>query len=217
MSITKQKIWEHNFDKMITMEDHTIDSKGKDGKDKPLKFDDDGNLIIQYTKHEKEDTTEQDKPINSRERYYEDLNNNRYGWTTHRQQDRKFHVTFKKHSVKKGWGSLKVVKQRSFAKKKTAIAYCLKAYLKAMARQKIVQRGRAERKQTRLDLKPKGIEKSRIEAKEKLDHFKKLSWNVVKQRKDLEKKHKKQLRSLGTRMINYNKKVKYYRKRVEQL
>ena len=119
--------------------------------------------------------------------------------------------------MKKGWGSLKVVKQRSFAKKKTAISYCLKAYLKAVARQKIVQRGRAERKQVRLDLKPKGIEKSRIEAKEKLDHFKKLSWNVVKQRKDLEKKHKKQLRSLGTRMINYNKKVKYYRKRVEVL
>ena len=199
--------------------DHTIESKGKDGQDKPLKFDDDGNLIIQYTKHEKESIDDQiSNTVNTKYRYYEDLNGNQYRWTTHKQSDGKFNAKILKLK-KYGRGSHSLIpsKVRNFSKKKSAIAYCLKAYLKAVARQKIVQKGRAERKQIRLDLKPKGIEKSRIEAKEKLDHFRKLSWNVVKQRKDLEKKHKKQLRSLGTRMINYNKKVKYYKKRVEQL
>lgn len=199
------------------MKDHTIESKGSDGKSKPLKFDDDGNLIIQYTKHEKEDTTEIDKPINRRTRYYEDHNLNQYRYTTHRQEDGKFAVIFRKFYKKNGYGNYKVTKQRSFSKKKTAIAYCLKAYLKARTRQEEVLKRRAVKKKARLDLKPKGLEKSRIEANEKLVHFRKLSINVDKQRKEAEKKYKKQLRSLATRQKTYRKKAKYYQKRTAQL
>ncbi len=217
---TKQEIWDHNFDKMTTFDDKIIDWKNPDGTTKKLNFDDDGNLIGTKSK---EDTTKEDSNdlnwIYKRHRYYEDLNLNQYMWTTHKQSDGKFHIIFKKfvRGYRTYSGTYKVVKRRSFNKKKTAIAYCLKAYLKAKERQQKVLEGRAKRKQARLDLKPKGKEKSKIEAKEKLAHFTELSWNIVRQRKDLEKKHKKQLRSLGTRMINYNKKVKYYRKRVEQL
>ncbi len=200
------------------MQDLTIESKGADGKSKPLKIDDDGNLIIQYTKDEKEGSEQVDE-VNTKYRYYEDLNGNQYRWTTHKQLDNKFHARILKLKKNKTWNryQLHTVKERAFAKKKTAIAWLLRACIKAKKRQQEVLDGRNKRKQARLDLKPKGKEKSKIEAKEKLLHFRKLSWNVDKQRKDLEKKHKKQLRSLGTRQINYNKKVKYYKKRVEDL
>lgn len=196
------------------MKDHTIESKGSDGKSKPLKFDDEGNLIIQYTKHEQEET---DKPINKRMRYYQDLNLNQYKYSTHRQEDNKFLVKFLKAHHKGSWITYTETKRRSFSKKKTAIAYCLKAYLKARTRQEEVLKRRAVKKKARLDLKPKGIDKSRIEAKERLAHFRKLSINVDKKRKEAEKKHKKQLRSLATRQKNYRKKAKYYQKRVEKL
>lgn len=203
------KIFPHNQQ----YKDQIIEWKNPDGKITKLNFDDDGNLIGTKSK-EVIDTT---KPINKRYRYYEDLYGNEYRWNTHRQEDGKFKAWIVKAVAKKTWGNpqYKTIKQRSFTKRKSAIAWCLKAYLKTKTRQRKVLDEREKRKQTRLDLKPKGIEKSRIEAKEKLDHFRKLSWNIVKQRKDLQKKHEKQLRSLGTRMINYNKKVKYYRKRVE--
>lgn len=198
------------------MNDQIMEWTEPDGSITKLRFDDDGNLLGKKDLKTKEDTT---KPINKRYRYYEDLYGNEYRWNTHRQEDGKFHCWIVKAVGRKSWGNpqYKTVKSRSFTKKKSGIAWCLKAYLKAKQRQQVVIKARAVRKQTKIDLKPKGKDKSRIEAQEKLDHFRKLSWNIVKQRKDLEKKHKKQLRSLGTRMINYNKKVKYYRKRVEVL
>ena len=211
----QKQIWDHNMDKMTTLEDKIIDWKNPDGTIKTLNFDDDGNLIGKNQPIEKPFF---DTKVNTKYRYYEDPYGNQYRWTTHKQSDGKFNakiLRLKKYG--RGSHSLIPTKVRSFTKKKSAIAWLLKAYLKAKERQLNVIKARAIRKQARLDLKPKGKDKSKIEAQEKLDHFRKLSWNIVKQRKDLEKKHKKQLRSLGTRMINYNKKVKYYRKRVEVL
>jgi len=214
MNAEQKQIWDHNMDKMTTFDDKIIDWKNPDGTTKKLNFDDDGNLIGTKSK----EVNVNDTNVNTKYRYYEDLNGNQYRWTTHKQSDGKFNAKILKlKKYGRNSHSLIPTKVRNFSKKKSAIAWLLKAYLKAKERQQKVLEGRAKRKQVRLDLKPKGKEKSKIEAKEKLAHFTELSWNIVRQRKDLEKKHKKQLRSLGTRMINYNKKVKYYRKRVDQL
>jgi len=192
---------------MNKMNDQIIEWKDPDGTIKKLNFDDDGNLIGTKSK---EDTT---KPINKRTRYYSDGYGGEFHWTTHKQQDGKFQVTIKK--LRRGW--IQTVKTRSFTKKKTAIKYCLKLYLKSKEQKDKVHNARAIRKQVRLDLKPKGKEKSRIEAKEKLQHFIHLSINVDRQRKELNKNYKKQLRSFATRQKTYRKKTKYYKKRVEVL
>jgi len=179
--------------------DLLIDSKGKDGKNKPLKFSDDGKLIVQYTKDEHEDTSQ---PINKRYRYYEDLYGSQYRWTTHKQQDGKFHGTILKANHSGGWLGFTTKKKRSFAKKKTAIAWCLKAYLKAKERQEKVFKARAVRKKLRLDLEPKGVEKSLLIIGSKIKHY-----------KQLQKKIDTKLKSLNTRRKNYGKKIKYYENR----
>jgi len=179
--------------------DLLIDSKGKDGKNKPLKFSDDGKLIVQYTKDEHEDTSQ---PINKRYRYYEDLYGNQYRWTTHKQGDGKFHATILKANHSHGWLTYTTKKQRSFTKRKTGKAWCLKAYLKAKERQEKVFKERAERKKVRLDLKPKGVEKSLLNVANKIKHF-----------KQLQKKIDTKLKSLNTRRKNYGRKIRYYEKR----
>ena len=200
------------------MNDQIIEWKDPDGKITKLNFDDDGNLIGTKSKEDKNkfDNTDPNDLnwIYKRHRYYEDLNLNQYSWTTHRQQDGKFHISFKKFV--KGYrtyvGTYKVVKRRSFSKKKTAIAYCLKAYLKAKTRQQKVLEGRAKRKQLRLDLKPKlsSKQKSLQLAQDKRKHYEKLQ-------KNLNKKIDKQIKTLKTRIRTYQKKINYYKKREVEL
>ncbi len=165
-------------------------------------------------------------------KYYADHYGNQYRWTTKKQNDGKFHVTFvqdKKfkthHST---WNEEVIVKHRSFRKKKTAIAYCLNASRKAKERQApiierrnkkyqerqvlrrknqdIALKKREEKKQERLALQPKGKEKSKIEAKKNVEHYKKLI-----------KKTDTKIKSLNTRKKNYKKKLKYYEKRVASM
>ena len=186
------------------MNDQIIEWKNPDGKITKLNFDDDGNLIGTKSK---EDTT---KPINKRYRYYEDLYGNEYRWNTHRQEDGKFKAWIVKAVSKKTWGNpqYKTTKSRSFTKKKSAIAWCLKAYLKAKKRQRKVLDDRAKRKQTRLDLKPKFTSKEKAfhHAQDKRKHYEKLQ-------KNLNKKIDKQIKTLKTRIRTYQNKVNYYKKR----
>jgi len=201
---------------MNKINDQIIEWKNPDGKITKLNFDDDGKLL---GKKSNEIKPFFDTKINSKYRYYEDLYGNQYRWTTHKQSDGKFKAKILKLKSRDNRGnySLVTIKERHFKKKKSAIAWLLKAYLKAKSRQQKVLDSRAKRKQTRLDLKPKGKEKSRIEAQEKLKHFRGLSINVDRKRKELNKNYKKQLRSFATRQKTYRKKAKYYKKRVEVL
>lgn len=176
------------------MNDQIIEWKDPDGKITKLNFDDDGNLIGTKSK---EDTT---KPINKRYRYYEDLYGNEYRWNTHRQEDGKFRAWI----VKVRGAKWKPTKSRSFTKKKSAIAWCLKAYLKAKERQRKVLDDRSKRKKVRLDSIPKQT-KSQY-ALEKRKHYEKLQ-------KNLNKKIAKQIKTLKTRARTYQKKINYYKKR----
>lgn len=123
---------------------------------------------------------------------------------------------------------MKIVKERSFKQRKKAKAYCLKAYRKAKERQAPILKKRNEKyqeretlkrknqtealkkrnekKQERLALQPKGKEKSKIEAKNNVEHYKKLL-----------KKIDTKTRSLNTRRKTYAKKLKYYEKRVASM
>lgn len=187
--------------KMSLIKDQIIDSRGKDGKNKPLKFDNDGNLIIQYTDHEHDNQAENESlPISRRYRYYEDLSGNQYRYTTHRQEDGKFHASI--HRYYSGKRFYKKTKERAFTKKKLAIAWCVKAYSKARERQEQVRNARAIRKKQRDDLKPKGKTKSKLIAQNKIKHY-----------KGLQKKIDRKIKSLTTRRKNYDKKIKYYQKR----
>jgi hypothetical protein len=185
------------------MKDYTIDNKGKDGKSKPLRFTDDGKLIIQYSKEEKQTTT----ITNTNYRYYEDLYGNQYRWTTHKQSDGKFHARILKlKRQSKYYQQLRTTKSRAFAKKKSAITWCLKAYLKAKQRQEQVIKARGDRKKARDDLKPKGKQLSLLKVESNLKHY-----------KQLKKKNETKIKSLNTRIKFYGKKIKYYEKRKEIL
>lgn len=162
------------------------------------------------------------------ERYYSDLMNNQYSWSTKRQADGKFHVIFRKYKIVTGWQKWVVVKERKFTKKKSAIAYCQLACQKAKVKQKpilekrnernqekyrlrqknqeIALKKREEKKQERLALQPKGKEKAKIEAKAKKEHLIKLI-----------KKTDTKIKSLTTRKKKYLKKLKYYDKRVASM
>ena len=149
-----------------------------------------------------------DKVDQNRYRYYEDMYGNEYRWTTHKQEDGKFETTFLKYVRTKNWGHLKVLKVKSFRKRKTAKSWCLKHVRKAKAHQKIVLDARAERKQVRLDAKPK-YTKSEVavqEAKGKIQHY-----------NDLQKKCDRKIKTLETRKKTYKKKTKYYQGRVDKL
>lgn len=187
---------------MNKMNDQIIEWKNPDGKITKLNFDDDGNLIGTKSK---EDTT---KPINKRYRYYEDLYGNEYRWNTHRQEDGKFKAWIVKAVKRKTIWISKTTKSRSFTKRKSAIAWCLKAYLKAKERQRKVLDDRSKRKQTRLDLKPKFTSKEKAfhHAQDKRKHYEMLQ-------KNLNKKIAKQIKTLKTRIRTYQNKVNYYKKR----
>lgn len=154
---------------------------------------------------EKESIDEQDQ---DRYRYYQDAYNNEYRWTTHRQDDGKFHATYLKYSHSRGWGKLKVKKVRFFVKRNSAKKWCLKRMLIAKEHQVEVIKRRFERKQARLDAKPKYTkeESGMIHAKKKIEHYRKL-----------QAKAESKIKALKTRQRTYEKRINYHKKRVEKL
>jgi len=153
---------------------------------------------------EKETMDEQDQ---NRYRYYEDLYNNQYRWSTHKQDDGKFTATYLKYYSSRGWGHLKVMKVRSFVKRRTAKAWCLKQVRKAKAHQKIVLDARAKRKQQRRDAKPKYTKSETAiqESKKQIEHYNKLI-----------AKADTKIKTANTRKRTYLKRIKYYQRRIEK-
>jgi len=149
-----------------------------------------------------------DKQDQKRYRYYGDLYGNEYRWTTHKQDDGKFKATILKVSTSGGWIRHTKTKERSFVKRRTAKSWCLKHCQKANQHQRVVLNARAERKQQRLDAKPKltPAQISFKHAESKLQHFEKLKV-----------KGNKKIKSLQTRNKNYQKRMGYYQKRMEKL
>ena len=186
---------------MNKMNDQIIEWKEPDGKITKLNFDDSGNLI--GTKSNQVTAKPNDND-NRQFRYYEDLNLNQYRWTTHKQSDGKYHASYMKATQHRYNLSYKKLKTISFKRKRLAIAWCLKRYLKANERQHNVIKARAIRKKARLDSIPKQT-KSQY-ADEKLKHYQGL-------KKNLQKKIDTKIKTLKTRMKTYDKKIKYYQKR----
>jgi len=153
-----------------------------------------------FTEKESTDTQNQ-----NRYRYYADLYGNEYRWTTHKQEDGKFHATYLKLKVSRNWHTLNVKKTRYFTKRSSAKAWCLKLVRKANKHQKIVIDARAVRKQQRLDAKPKltPAQKAIKIAESKIQHYKKL-----------QVKCSTKMKSLVTRQKTYHKRIKYYQKRI---
>ena len=201
---------------MNQMNDEVIEWKNPDGKITKLNFDNSGKLIGKHSKETEPSETETE--TNTRYRYYQDLYGNQYRWTTHKQVDGKFHARILKlkswhgRSVSKRYGSsyrqLRTTKRRTFTKKRSAIAWCLKAYLKAKEHQQNVINDRSIRKKRldsiRLNSIPKQT-KSQY-ADKKLKHYQDLKEN-------LQKKMDTKIKTLKTRMETYQKKIKYYQKR----
>ncbi len=154
---------------------------------------------------EKESLDERDQ---SRYRYYEDLYNNQYRWTTHKQEDGKFHASIEKVKTSHGWIRFTTKKTRYFVKRSSAKAWCLNQVLKAKKHQKVVLDARAKRKQERLDSKPKltPAQKAIKIAESKIQHYKKL-----------QVKCNRKMRSLVTRNKTYQKRIKYHQKRIKEL
>ena len=154
---------------------------------------------------EKESTDTQNQ---NRYRYYEDLYNNEYRWTTHKQEDGKFHATYLKAKTSHGWLTFTTKKTRYFVKRSSAKAWCLKLVRKAKMHQKVVIDARAVRKQQRFDAKPKltPTQKAIKIAESKIQHY-----------KNLQNKCNKKLRSLHTRNKTYQKRINYHKKRIDKL
>jgi len=83
------------MNQMNKMHDEIIEWKDPDGKITKLNFDDEGRLITKSNeKIAQVNQYEGTVPNNKHFRYYEDLNLNQYRWTTHKQNDGKFHAFY---------------------------------------------------------------------------------------------------------------------------
>lgn len=143
----------------------------------------------------------------TRYRYYEDLYNNQYRWGTEKNGNGKFEARILKSKTRNGWGNYKLVKSREFNKRKTAKSYCLKAYLKAVSRQKEVLSARETRKQTRLDSLPK-FTKDEISIQNASKQIKQLEANIA--RADTK------IKGANTRRKTYEKKIKYFERFIQR-
>ena len=150
---------------------------------------------------EKESLEKQNK---NHYRYFEDLYGNQYRWTIYKQDDDKFHAIIMKAVRRDNWVTFRKSKERAFTKRKTAKNYCIKAYHKAKNHQKIVLDTRANRKQERLDAKPK---------------FTKEELNKQKTEKDISHYNKMiaktdtKIKSLTTRRKTYERRIKVLERR----
>ena len=131
-------------------------------------------------------------------KYYEDLYNNEYRWSTAPNDIGKYVAEMYKYSYSHGWGRMILSKKITFSKRRLAKAWCLKHVRVAKARQEIVLAGRAQRKQARIDAKPK---------------YSKLELKLQKAKKEIErleaniKRADIKLKTLNTRRKTYVKKI----------
>lgn len=173
------------------------------------------NVVMEPNEIEKENLNAMDKLLaeketldkrnQSRYRYYEDLYGNEYRWSTHPQEDGRFKASVLKLKISHDWIRHTTTKKRYFVKRKTAKAWCLKHCQKANTHQKIVLDARAERKQQRLDAKPK-FTKSEISiqgSQKQIEHYNKLV-----------AKADTKIKAATTRKKTYLKRIKYYQKRI---
>jgi hypothetical protein len=146
-----------------------------------------------------------DEYLQKRENYYVDRYGHRYLWTTHRQDDGKFHCRIakrKKGKFKKTSYYFTTTKKMSFVKRNTAKSWCLKNCNKACERQSEVLGRRAEAKEKRAEAK-KAINTKNVIIEKKIKHF-----------KQLQAKADTKIKSLTTRKKTYQKKIKYYEKKL---
>ena len=150
----------------------------------------------------------EDKVDATRYRYFEDSYNNQYRYTTHRQEDGKFHATILKYRSKNMWATYTKIKSRYFRKRKDAKSYCIKACRKATIHQDIVIRARYERKKERLDAKPVySKDQLRVqEAQRNINNYKKLI-----------SKANTKMKTLTTRIKTYQKKTRVMQKRIDKV
>lgn len=150
---------------------------------------------------------DRNEELQSRRTGYRDLYGNQYLYTTHRQDDGKFHCLIKKKmkSHYKNMVYFNQVKSISFVKRKTANAWCLKKCCKAETRQRVVLARREEAKTLRKEAK-KLINTKDVVIEKKIKHL--LS---------LVKKADKRIKANETRKKSYQKKVKYYNKKLMEV
>lgn len=149
-----------------------------------------------------------DKSDQSRYRYFQDLYNNQYRWTTHRQEDGKFHATMLKSKVSRGWISFTTKKTKYFGRRKSAKSWCLKQYLRAKGHQDEVFARRAKRKEEREALKPKFTKEqlTSIDLHKKIEHYEQLS-----------KRTMTKIKTNTTRLKKYEKRIKHCQKRLARI
>jgi len=144
--------------------------------------------------------------LKGRQSYYSDSYGHRYLWTVHRQDDGKFHcrIAKRKMGYKKTHFYFTTTKSMSFVKRNTAKSWCLKNCLKAQSRQNKVLAKRAEAKAERAEAK-KALNTKDVVIEKKIDHLLLLV-----------KKADRRIKSNETRKKTLEKKLKYYKKRLEQ-
>ncbi len=161
---------------------------------------------------ESQDTRNQD-----RYRYYTDYYGNQYRWNTFKQEDGKFHAMIYKYIKPKrtaferrfGCGGYhKMAKMRFFARRNSAKNYCLKQVQKAKAHQKVVISNREQKKQERLDAKPKLTKDEVSENK---------SIQMIEHLKRLQARCDTKIKTMTTRKKTYEKKIKYHMKRLQTI
>lgn len=139
-------------------------------------------------------------------RYYDDEYGNQYRYSVQRQSDGKFHAVYMK--LIKGYPYYRLIKTVRYTKKKTAMKWCLNKRNKAKEHQIEVLKNRSKRKEEREKAKPKlsKEETTMIKAMKEVTHFQKLV-----------KKCDTKIRSATTRKKTYQKKIKYYSKKVTKI
>jgi hypothetical protein len=151
---------------------------------------------------------DRNEELQTRRTGYRDLYGNQYLYTTHRQDDGKFHCLIKKKMksrIHKKYFVFRTVKSISFVKRKTANAWCLKKCHKAQERQRVVLARREEGKTLRKEAK-KLINTKDVVIEKKIKHLLLLV-----------KKADKRIKANETRKKSYQKKVKYYNKKLMEV
>ena len=144
-----------------------------------------------------------------RYRYFEDLYNHQYRWSTERSEiDGKFVACIYKYKTANDWGRYVLTKERRFNKRNMAKAWCSKNHAKAVERQRIVLNSREHRKEEREALKPV-YTKLQLKLKKSKEEIERLKKNIAR----AETKTK----SLTTRIKTYRKKINTNMRQIEKM
>ena len=144
-----------------------------------------------------------------RYRYYEDLYNNQYRWSTQKSEtDGKFVACLYKYKGTHDSGWFTLIKERRFNQRKTAKAWCFKNSRKATEHQRVVLRARENRKEQRIALKPV-FTKEELKLQRYEDFVERLKKNIA--RADTK------MKTLTTRKKTYEKKIKTTLRQIERM